>query len=262
MTLLTASAKDLGTMLVSFYLALGHRAFLAIGHAHPHGDTACVLLKENGVHHLIDPTTGRKYVATDTRCPLRRVYAIVGPSNVWANVQREPRVCLTRFNVANSGDWRPLFGKSPPTVPEGIVHNATFAYAASDDVADLRRLLEWKLMKKISSWRTHRKTVWNRNLNEMLQRMLEDLEEDACFEYETKGSTDRMQHLQAVYQMSGYPVHLAYSSVSAVVERVRATGIHLHADGQVEFALTVHVQPYPCNVLSVWVFLLALVPKN
>lgn len=262
MTLLTASAKDLGTMLVSFYLALGHRAFLALGHAHTHGDTAFVLFKENGVHHLIDATTGRKYAATDTRCPLRRVYAIVGPSNVWTNIQREQRVFQTRFNVTNGGDWRPLFDKAPTTVPAGIVHNATFTYTASDDTGDLRRLIEWKLMKKISSWRTHRKTVWNRNLNEMLLRMLEDLEEDACFEYETKGYTDRMQHLQAVYQMSGYPVHMSYCSMSAVVERVRATGIHLNADGQVEFSLTVHVQPYPCNVLSVWVFLLALVPKN
>lgn len=254
-------------MLVSFYLQLGYRAWLVVGHAQPTGDTAYVLLKENGEYVLVDPVSGRKYAAYDTHCPLRSVYAIVGVDNVWANVQRETRVFQTRFNVTHSADWRPLFGggrSSNPlgTAPSGLVHNVRFAYTGGDDVTDLRRLIEWKLQKKIGSWRANKRTVWNRSLRETLYAMLVEMEEDACYEYEPKTYADRLAHLATVYETSGYPVQMTYSSLSAVVERVRSTGIHRHADGAVEFALTVYVQPYPCNVLSLWVFLVALVPKS
>lgn len=252
-------------MLCSFYQALGHSgALLVVGHARTHGPTAFVLIKENGTHQLIDPTTGRKYAATDARCPLQRAYACVGASNVWTNVQREERVAQTRFNVALAGDWRPLFGGGGGAVraPDGCVHNAQLAYAPSVDTLELRRHIEWKLQRKIAAWRAHRRTVWNRSLGEQLQRMLQDLEEDACFEYEPKGYEDRLRHLLAVYRMEGQPVHVAYESVAGVVERVRATGVHLHGDARVEFALAAWVQPYACNVLSVWVMLVALVPAQ
>lgn len=262
LSLLQASPKDLGTLLVSFYLALGWRAWLVLGRALPQGDTAFVLLKADGQHYLIDPSTGQKYTANDARCPLRTVHAIVGTDNVWANQQQETRASQTRYNVANGRDWRPLFDRGHPA-PVGLVHNASFAYTASDPTGDLAQIVRWKLQKKISSWRTHRRTVWNRQVGETLFQMLVDLEEDVCFEYEARTAyADRLQHLHAVYQISGYPVHVAYGGLAALVERVRSTGIHANADGRVEFALSVYVQPYPCNVLSVWVFLMALVPRN
>lgn len=159
--MLSASAKDIGTILVGFYLSLGFRAYLVLGFALPHGDTTFVLTKENGEYFLVDPTTGRKYLANDAMCPLTRVYAIVSSDNVWANIQRENRVYMMHFNVAQSSEWRPLFGRAC-AAPVGLVHNADMIYAPSDEVFDLRKIIEWKVMKKISAWRPHRKTRWNR----------------------------------------------------------------------------------------------------
>lgn len=282
-------------MLASYYLQLGYRVHLVVGRMLPHGEGAFVLLKQNGEHYLIDPRTGHKYAANDTRCPLIAAHAIVGPDNVWANVQRERRVFQTRFNVTATADWRALFDKAHPAPAataesraiaadessssgavvvssSGLVHSAAFECGPSFETVELRRFIEWKLMKKINAWRAHRRTVWNRNLGDTLYRILVELEEEeAAFEYENNGKRaagghrtdwDRLQHLRSLYRMSGWPMQMAYTSVSAIVERVRATGFHLNGDGRVEFGLTVRLQQYPGNVLSVWVFLLALVPTN
>lgn len=54
---------------------------------------------------------------------------------------------------------------------------------------------------------------------------------------------------------------MPYVNVIRILERVKATGIHIQTDDRVEFAVTVHIQPYPMNVLSVWIFIIALTPK-
>lgn len=55
---------------------------------------------------------------------------------------------------------------------------------------------------------------------------------------------------------------MSYVNVMRIVERVKATGIHIQTDDRVEFSIAVHIQPYPMNVFSVWVFILALSPKT
>lgn len=161
LAILSTSAKDHGTLLASYYLSLGFRAFLVMGYALPFGDTTFVLTKENSEFFLIDPNTGRKYAATDTYCPLTRVYCIVSSDNVWANIQKEQRVFMMQFDVKRTAEWRPLFGKSC-AAPTGTVHDLGFEYKNSDQIYELKKVIEWKLMKKISTWRTHRRTTWNR----------------------------------------------------------------------------------------------------
>lgn len=158
---MATSAKDHGTLLTSYYLTLGVRAWLVLGFALPFGDTTFVLTRENGEFFLIDPNTGRKYSAKDTFCPLIRVHCVVGTDNVWANVQREHRSFMTQYDVRRTADWRPLFGKSCGS-PVGTVHMNDFEYRNSDHTFELKKLIEWKVMKKFAAWRMHTKTTWNR----------------------------------------------------------------------------------------------------
>jgi PREDICTED: coiled-coil and C2 domain containing 2A-like, partial len=58
--------------------------------------------------------------------------------------------------------------------------------------------------------------------------------------------------------MTGFPLNMAYQSIEAVTDTVFATGIHLIEGPKVDFALAVYLHPYPCNVLSVWVYIGAL----
>lgn len=51
---------------------------------------------------------------------------------------------------------------------------------------------------------------------------------------------------------------MLYTDFNSVTEAVYATGVHLAEDKRVEFALAAYVHPYPSNVLSVWVYIAAL----
>lgn len=55
---------------------------------------------------------------------------------------------------------------------------------------------------------------------------------------------------------------MPYVNVARILDRVKATGIHIQTDDRVEFSIVVHIQPYPMNVLSVWVFIVALTPLS
>lgn len=261
LNILIASPKDLGVLLTCYYLSLGFTAYLVMGFAIPYGDTTFVLTKENGEYYLIDPHTGKKCSSRDTFCALTKVYCIVGADNVWANIQREHRVFMQTFDTTQSTEWRPLFSKSMPA-PNDTVHDLTLEYTDSLDVTSLRKTIETKLMRKIGTWRTNtRKTVWNKRYREQLAQLLQDLEEDRCFEYEQKSYTDKLGiEMLTKYKVSGYPLNMPYVSIARIIERVKATGIHFNSDQKVEFALTVHIQSYPMNIFSVWIFLLALTP--
>lgn len=231
-----------------------------MGFAIPYGDTTFVLTKENGQHFLIDPHSGKKCISRDTFCPLTKIYCVVNQKNVWANIQREHRVFMQNFDLNQSTEWRPLFTKSLPA-PNDLVHDISLTYTDSLDSENLRKLIEMKLMKKITGWRSVQKTVWNKRFRKQLIQILKELEEDQSFEYEQKSFTDKLNaDLLSKYKVSGYPINMPYVSIARIVERVEAIGIHFNSDSKVEFSLAVHIQSYPMNIFSVWIFLLALIP--
>lgn len=158
---MTSSNKDLGVLLACFYLELGYPAWLILGSSTTCGESCFVLIRETNEFFIIDPSSGRKYSSKDIYCPLTKCYCLVNQYNVWANIQREQRVFMTQFDINRSFDWRPLFQKVVD-IPNGTIHEANFRYERSFDTKDLQRTIHGKIIKKINSWRSHRKTVWNR----------------------------------------------------------------------------------------------------
>ncbi|XP_049548327.1 coiled-coil and C2 domain-containing protein 2A [Anopheles darlingi] len=261
LTMMCASPKDLGVLLVCFYLELGYDVWLIFGNSVLMGDGTFVLLLDGGEYFIVDPCSGRKYSSTDTYCPLSRIYLIVGTDNIWGNIQKENRVFLTQLDVRKSGYWRALFNRfnEPPT---GCVQETAFPFQEALTVRDLQRTIERKLMRKISTWRTHRKTVWNRYINEQLRGTLISLEQDTCLEVDTdRYMAEEFGQMFVSYKINGFPINMPYTNLSTIVAQVKGTGIHLNSAADVEFALGVHIKPYPCNVYSVWVFLMSLVPR-
>lgn len=57
----------------------------------------------------------------------------------------------------------------------------------------------------------------------------------------------------------GFPIHTTFKSLDHLRELVLATKVHAINRQDVEFVLSVHLQSYSCNILSVWVFLVAYV---
>lgn len=168
---------------------------------------------------------------------------------------------MTQFDVNRSAEWTPLFTKSFEG-PSDTIHDLNYVYRPSLDIGDVQRVIELKIVKKINSWRTNRKTVWNRFMNENLREILTELEKEVCFDYETETHTDKLEAIFTSYKINGYPINMPYVNLSTIVDRVKNTGIHLITDSKAEFSLAVHLSDYSCNIFSLWIFLVALIPKN
>lgn len=61
-------------------------------------------------------------------------------------------------------------------------------------------------------------------------------------------------------QLYGFTMNFAYTNLAAISERIRTTCIHYNNNADVEFCVAVHINAYVNDVLSVWVFLLSIVP--
>lgn len=80
---------------------------------------------------------------------------------IFINIQAEERVSMTDFDVQNSECWLPVFTKRQQA-PHGGIQKRNYAYKRSYHLSQLQKHIERKIMKKISAWRTTRKTLWNR----------------------------------------------------------------------------------------------------
>lgn len=65
-----------------------------------------------------------------------------------------------------------------------------------------------------------------------------------------------------MFQVCGFPINMPYTDVDAVMEAVKATGVHSNESEDVEFALAAYIYPYPCDVLSVWVYVASLTRRR
>lgn len=55
-------------------------------------------------------------------------------------------------------------------------------------------------------------------------------------------------------QLSGFPINMSFTDMPPVSEAVFSTGVHSIEDPDVEFALAVHIHPYPQGVFSLWIY--------
>lgn len=260
-SLLKCSTKDLAILLVNFYLKVNLEAWLMIGASHLATASCFVLLKEGDSEFaIIDPASGIKFQYTDTYCPLIKVHFLVNDKNIWGNIQVENKVFMSRYNVNDSSDWRPMFKKGQE-LPVGFLHERNFPFKPNYDFRNVQFMIELKLTKKFSQWRGHRKTTWNRYVRENLRKILIELEKDAVELKEPADHWEKLGFLHNNFRMSGAPLHMPYVNISHIVDHVKSVGIHLNTDPKVEFALSVYVHAYPQYVLSVWVFVMALLPK-
>jgi coiled-coil and C2 domain-containing protein 2A len=59
-------------------------------------------------------------------------------------------------------------------------------------------------------------------------------------------------------KMYGYPLNMTFINAEKVWQEVKNTELHLIKDEHIELALSVKIQEYPHNILSVWVFICVL----
>lgn len=127
------------------------KIFLAIGRAIPEGETVYVVLRDtpfvstsppppqsivdmvsrlfakeddpyrnsyDGSNYvIINPCTGHVYSAMDPYCPLKEIFLLATPYNMFANIQPSTSPQVMLYDVFNTNNYRPFFGsKMPPPV--------------------------------------------------------------------------------------------------------------------------------------------------
>ncbi|XP_017049472.1 coiled-coil and C2 domain-containing protein 2A [Drosophila ficusphila] len=258
------SVKDLGVLLCNYLLSLGLECWLILGVACPHGECSFVLFRhpETAELFLVAPATGKRYQLQDVHCPLRRIFCVVGKTNIYFNIQTETRVSMTNLNLQDGACWFPLFNRRVPA-PQGGVQKLDYMYKRSHELSQLQKHIERKIMKKISAWRTTRKTIWNRAFQPRLQRILSDMENLSTFSrgrYDEPVFSEQLEQEYPNYRLYGFTLNFAYTNLAAISERIRTTCIHYNHDASVEFCVAVHLHAHANDVLSVWLFLLSMVP--
>ncbi|XP_022225803.2 coiled-coil and C2 domain-containing protein 2A-like [Drosophila obscura] len=258
------SVKDQGVLLCNYMLGLGLECWLVLGQACPHGECSFVLYRQPDTAELlfVAPASGRHYQLQDVHCPLRRVYCLVGKQNMYFNIQTETRVSMTHFNLQDAACWFPLFN-SQQSAPQGGVQVLDYAYKRSYELSQLQKNIERKIMKKISGWRTTRKTNWNRAFQPQLLKILGYMEALATFSrgrYEEIAYSEQLERENPNSKLYGFTLNFPYTNLAAVSDRIRSTCIHYNNNPLVEFCVAVQLKAYANDVISVWVFVLSAVP--
>ncbi|XP_075400630.1 coiled-coil and C2 domain-containing protein 2A isoform X2 [Tenrec ecaudatus] len=258
--LLAGDEEEHAALLCNYFLSLGKKAWLIMGSAIPEGPTAYVLTQEQSRYLIWNPCSGHFYGQFDTFCPLKSVGCLIGPDNIWFNIQRYDSPLRINFDVTKPKLWKPFFSRSHPypglssVQPEELVYQSTDKAAA----AELQDRIEKILREQIMDWRRRHLTRWNRYCTSTLRHFLPLLERSQGEAVED-GHRAELQKQLGDYRFSGFPLHMPYSEVKPVIEAVYSTGVHNIDVPNVEFALAVYIHPYPKNVLSVWIYIASLI---
>ena len=120
------------------------------------------------------------------------------------------------------------------------------------------------LRSDLKEWRSkHYQTYLNTTVSRDLQKTLESLEgykmgRDGYSEYD---HLDALKKWTATYDFSGFPLNFTFTDVKAISYAIKDTNIHMNEDPDVKFAITVKCFGYSNGIISVWVYVAALVRR-
>lgn len=211
----------------------------------------------------------------------------MGEDNIWANLQINTDPALCEFDLNNKKHWKPFFTKKSrqnyiPLETDGIdtvqdqIHYPTgealnLAYL-EDDIKNF-------ISQKFADSRINHYTRWNHSCSDILRetmRELETLKRETCCPpvssfkklkgegKPTKTSdifdklTENLNEVVRGKKIYGFPINSTFTNLDDLWEEIKNTGMHNIVGSNVEFVLSVFVYAYPCNVISVWIYLMSL----
>lgn len=267
--MMVGSEIEHALLLCNFFTGIGKKAFLVFGKGVPEGDTAYVLtIEESGEQRLWNPMSGEHYSVTETFCPLENVHAIANESNIWANIQLSDKPARLRWDLAQTSDWTALFSGnvSNPGLPSIQPNELTISSSDHRAAKQLKERIERSLRDTLMHLRKkmNQRTTMNFQGNAILRKLLPSLEASKGGS-STELASEHLHELQRImtsHKICGFPLHFAFSDIDQLSEALTATGVHLNREDGVEFALAVHVEPYPCTAMSVWIYVASMVRRR
>jgi coiled-coil and C2 domain-containing protein 2A len=281
--------------------------FLVSGYAVPEGETTYVLIRKEGragensrvkgttaeAFLLVNPCTGYVYSAADPKCPIKEIYSLATPYNVWANIQKATSPKDLSFDIMKPSLWQPLFNnKFKPGITSISSIQSDIAYYPTPTAPclEIEKLLKNEIISNFRKWRAKRArpdTAFHPEACVAMTDMLEWLEEwkmhgtvegqvmgggekrsnsrdqtfkshsvsnDALFAIQEKAS-HRLKNVTRTSTLTGYPMNMSYTDVDSIITAVRSYGVHETRHPQVQFVLAVRVFPLFNGIMSLWIFL-------
>ncbi|XP_033097939.1 coiled-coil and C2 domain-containing protein 2A-like isoform X1 [Anneissia japonica] len=259
--MLQGDEEEHAVLLCNYFLQMGKKTWVLKGSAIPEGSTVYVLTADDGEYKIWNPSTGEWYYKNDTFCPLKSVMALMNNENIWANIQPSDAPNMMDFDTSKSTCWKPFFhrGFSNPGLSSVQPNELVYQETSPQNVLRLQDRIEKELRDAIMNWRPRHITRWNRYCTQEFRKILETLE------FNKSGSTENKAQAADIlssYNLCGFPLHMSYTDMRSVIEKVRSTGVHENESSNIEFALAVHIHPYPNNILSLWVYIASLSRKR
>ncbi|KAJ4460020.1 putative protein CC2D2B [Paratrimastix pyriformis] len=346
--MLAGDHEEHALLLCNYFLALKQRAYVMLGWVVPDGVVTWTVTfpapedPAGSVPIFWDASAGRCYRATDPNCPVKRVGMLFDATNIWANVQPDESPARLAYDLENPRLWRPFFDASFPRPPDlESVQVAALAYQPTPPkyVADIEEAAVHEIKRALAAWRGHLRTSYNVACSNTLASLLPRLEEQRASQAMAGAGTEdpeqwkRLERVLATNLVHGFPLHMPFTDIDAVVVRsplpcpachappvmprmpyptchaspvptiprlpclachippappaippsawaveprrafhlvltlrsglqdaVRRTNLHECTADDVQFGLAVHAHPYPNKVVSLWVYLAALLP--
>ncbi|CAF0723059.1 unnamed protein product [Adineta ricciae] len=261
--------EEHAVLLNNYFLRLNRKSWIAMGVSIYSGPCCFVLTKEDTQRF---PTCwsvadGHDAATIDTWNPIRSIYLLANEENIWANIQEQDLPSRMSFDVTNAKQWKPFFDRSFPrdvaqwssVQPSDINYEQT----RDEDVQSLEKHILEVLRHKFVEWREPNVTRWHWACQKRLQAILKRKEIQSSVGHgNTNDIEQELAEFQGMHEITGFPLQMPYSNVQTIVDAVYSTKIFEHSTNDIEFALAVHIHPYPNNILAVWIYLAHLVRKT
>ncbi|XP_062375164.1 protein CC2D2B-like [Sardina pilchardus] len=267
--LVIGNGVSLAVLLCNFFLYSEVKAWVLLGTSVIEGDTAYVFTTGGFGDLVWNPKDGKHYSLYDALCPITTMDCLVSGQNVWFYKSKE-RAMPQDFDLYDTSMWIALFPRdaSRDALRDTLAKSAEVKYPViqyrlpqSELVEVLQRRMEKHLKQRLMEWRSPHPTRWNRRLPILLSEILpkfETQDDPSSMEEDLYTLPTKMSD----FKVTGLALHMPFTNMDAVTERVQNTQIHSTEIPGTEFVLLVYIHPYPNDILSVWVLLASLVAQQ
>eukprot|EP00742_Colponemidia_sp_Colp-10_P019371 GILJ01022468.1.p1 GENE.GILJ01022468.1~~GILJ01022468.1.p1 ORF type:complete len:807 (+),score=137.00 GILJ01022468.1:28-2421(+) len=268
--------EELAVLLCMFlrHLDPEEQTFLVLGMGSIFRQATFVLHSHKGTVNLIDPRTGSIYNIENPKCGLEEVAMVVSHDQVWANIQLSGSPHRMVWNFSDRRYWLPMLDEEAQqlmvTIPS--VQRPTLDYAAikARQESDLEEQIRREVKRSLRAWRRDKQPTYQQRVGTILREVLVKFEEERCLSANVAKSAVTDEHTRAIgefsakYEAVGVPVNVGYKdeTFKELMHLLNETRVHEIGTDNAVFGLAVYVKAYSGTVISIWVYLLGLVPLD
>ena len=235
-----------------------------------HYDKTWVMRQSKSSNEVVlwNALTGASYLQTDDTCPLQKIYYLASIDNIYSNIERGKKPFQLIFDLSKRRKWTPLHrGKLPDTTTRMTAQDESLHFSLPDHqyARELQSEISESLQNAIRSARRVA-TSFRSDVSTIIGHTIEKLEDMKMSGQQISSSmtTDIVlpESITNTRTVFGFTLHVPFTSIQDVLDRIEATEIHCNMNPRIEFGIAVRCFACPGGVISLWVFVCSLTPKG